>query len=151
MWQVALGLIDLGSNTGVIFYMSVPSLNNFSNIYKQAFLPYQTCLSCSPFQKMTNKKDFFFLLCAGKIQLLAIIPLLSPPWKNIWALAHYVCASIFFLMEKRFSFWTTDCLNTLQESYSIISKRRINIWDEWRKNAIHLAHILDKAFHKNVK
>lgn len=78
LWQVALGLIDLGSNARVIFYMSELSLNNFSNIDKQAFLPHQTCLSCSPFQKMTNKKDFCFLLYSGKIQLLSIILSLSP-------------------------------------------------------------------------
>lgn len=63
LWQVALGLIDLGSNAGVIFYMSELSLNNFSNIYKQAFLPHQTWLSCSPFQKMTNKEIFFAFIC----------------------------------------------------------------------------------------
>lgn len=40
LWQVALGLIDLGSNAGVIFYMIELSLNNFSSIYKQAFLPH---------------------------------------------------------------------------------------------------------------
>lgn len=66
LWQVALGLIDLGSNTGVIFYMSELSLNNFSNIYKQAVLPHQTRLSRSPFQKMINKKDFFFFYMLGK-------------------------------------------------------------------------------------
>lgn len=51
LWQVALGLTDLGRNARVIFYMIELSLDNFSSIYKQAFLPHQTCLSCSPFQK----------------------------------------------------------------------------------------------------
>lgn len=51
LWQVALGLTDLGRNARVIFYVIELSLDNFSSIYKQAFLPHQTCLSCSPFQK----------------------------------------------------------------------------------------------------
>lgn len=65
LWQVALGLIDLGSNAGVIFYMIELSLNNFSSIYKQAFLPHQTCLSCSPFQKWQINRIFFFFNMLG--------------------------------------------------------------------------------------